>query len=280
VWARTVRLPGAVVRIEADHDPWLEDALVAVLGPFLCAGDPPPDARIRVRTASAAAELEGVARVEVAEAALLPCAVEHLVCRAYIDRAADRLALHAAVLAWDRRALVFPAGSQAGKSTLALALLADGWTYLSDDVAPLDPAAWEVAPFPRLLHLRPPTLALLPAASPHVRIVSAACRDDEGHSVVLAAPLAPPARSERYPVAAVIFPRYLPAEPAGLARLPAGVAAVRLLQHTLNGGTLGTEAFRWAIDLARRVPAYALTLGALEPALVALRRLLDDPRAA
>lgn len=63
------------------------------------------------------------------------------------------VAIHAAVVSVDGRALVLPGSSMAGKSTLTSALLRAGATYLSDEYALLD-AEGRVAAFPRPIRLR------------------------------------------------------------------------------------------------------------------------------
>jgi hypothetical protein len=69
---------------------------------------------------------------------------------------ADLFFLHAAVVALDDRAVVLSAPSGTGKSTLALALLENGFDYLSDELAPIDVQRLTVHPFPHALCLKSP----------------------------------------------------------------------------------------------------------------------------
>lgn len=66
--------------------------------------------------------------------------------------------LHAAAIACRGRLVLLAGESGAGKTTLTLGLLRAGWTYLSDDVAPIDLASGEVAPFPKPLGVKDPAL--------------------------------------------------------------------------------------------------------------------------
>jgi hypothetical protein len=71
-------------------------------------------------------------------------AVNHLV----VSRT-PLLAFHAAVVSRDGVTMVVPGGSGAGKTTLTVALLQRGWSYVSDEALALD---WETAalvPYPR-----------------------------------------------------------------------------------------------------------------------------------
>ena len=76
----------------------------------------------------------------------------------------DLLFLHAAALERDRAAWLFVGESGAGKSTTAWGLLHHGFSYLSDELAPIDLGTLEVLPYPHALCLkqRPPPPYLLP----------------------------------------------------------------------------------------------------------------------
>ena len=79
----------------------------------------------------------------------------------------DLLFLHAAALERDRAAWLFVGESGAGKSTTAWGLLHHGFSYLSDELAPIDLDTLEVLPYPHALCLkrRPAPPYLLPAES-------------------------------------------------------------------------------------------------------------------
>jgi hypothetical protein len=71
------------------------------------------------------------------------------------EYAEDLVFLHAGVVAWKGKAIVFPADSFQGKTTLVAALVRRGAVYYSDDYAILD-ADGRVHPFPRRLSIRHP----------------------------------------------------------------------------------------------------------------------------
>ena len=83
------------------------------------------------------------------------------------ERRPELLFLHAAALERDRAAWLFVGESGAGKSTTAWGLLHHGFSYLSDELAPIDLDTVEVLPYPHALCLkrRPPPPYLLPAES-------------------------------------------------------------------------------------------------------------------
>ena len=67
--------------------------------------------------------------------------------------AVSRVFLHAGVVAWNNQAIIIPAKSYSGKSTLVAELVKKGAVYYSDEYAVLD-AAGNVQPFPKWLSLR------------------------------------------------------------------------------------------------------------------------------
>jgi hypothetical protein len=71
------------------------------------------------------------------------------------------LCVHAAAVARGGAGLALAAPSGHGKSTLALALASRGFTFLSDEVAPIDRRTGVLHPFPMAVGCRPGTHALL-----------------------------------------------------------------------------------------------------------------------
>jgi hypothetical protein len=68
-------------------------------------------------------------------------------------RTRDFVLLHAGAVARGGDALVLPARPDLGKSTLVLALLRAGFSYLSDELGPIDPVTGRVYPFERRIAL-------------------------------------------------------------------------------------------------------------------------------
>jgi len=68
--------------------------------------------------------------------------------------------IHAAVVAKDNEAIIFPGRSGAGKSTLAMALAQRNWCYFSDEIAPIEKKTQRVYAFPRGIKLKEGALDL------------------------------------------------------------------------------------------------------------------------
>lgn len=72
---------------------------------------------------------------------------------AFAEFSRKKLFVHAGVVGWKGKAIIFPGKSQAGKTTLIAELVKAGATYFSDEYAVLD-AKGEVHPFAKPLSLR------------------------------------------------------------------------------------------------------------------------------
>ncbi len=128
------------------------------------------------------------------------------------DYATDRVFVHAGVVGWQGRALIFPGPSFAGKSTLIAALLRAGATYYSDEYAVIDEQG-SVHPYARDLQMREPggtEQTGLPAASLSARIGEEPLR-----------------------VAHVIFATYVPEGRWRPEPVTAGAAVLEMLRHTI-----------------------------------------------
>ena len=82
--------------------------------------------------------------------------------RAVHDQVRDFLLLHAGAVVRGGHALLLPAETASGKSSLTLGLLEKGASYLSDDLAPLDPVTNRAYPFPKRIKLIPDALEFFP----------------------------------------------------------------------------------------------------------------------
>lgn len=72
----------------------------------------------------------------------------------------SHLLFHAAALSWHGKGVIMAADSGCGKTTLTLALVRQGFKFLSDDVAVLGLTNGELAPYPRSLLVREGTFRI------------------------------------------------------------------------------------------------------------------------
>lgn len=169
----------------------------------------------------------------------------------------DLLFLHAAALERDRAAWLLVGESGAGKSTTAWGLLHHGFSYLSDELAPIDLGTLEVIPYPHALCLkrRPPPPYLLPAEYL-----------DLGRTIhVPARSLPSVSRLDPCALQAVFFVSQdaRRRDPA-LRRVSTAEAAARLYVSTLNALAHEARGLDAVLKVASHVSCFVLQAGDLE----------------
>ena len=76
------------------------------------------------------------------------------VVEAALEASPEVVDLHAAVLVRDDAALLLAGDPGAGKTSMALLLIGYGWSYFSDDIAPIEINSGAVLPFPKPLGIK------------------------------------------------------------------------------------------------------------------------------
>jgi len=183
-------------------------------------------------------------------------------------RRTDLYFIHAAVVSRGGAALVFAAPSGSGKSTLAWALLAHGFRYLSDELAPIDLDSMCVHAYPHAIHLKrpPPAPYALPAGAietPWGWHVPGAELPRE--------PLRDPLR-----IGAICFidrSGVLPSRPNPVTRAS---AAARLFANALNPLAHPNDGLDAAVRIAQAVPCFELDTSSLPQACAGLEQLADS----
>jgi len=169
----------------------------------------------------------------------------------------ELLFLHAAALERDRAAWLLVGESGAGKSTTAWGLLHHGFSYLSDELAPIDLDTLQVLPYPHALCLkrRTPPPYLLPAE----------CLDLGRTIHVLARSLPCVSRLDPCALQALFFLSQdtRRREPL-LRRVSTAEAAARLYVSTLNALAHESRGLDAVLGVASRVSCFELHAGDLE----------------
>ena len=183
----------------------------------------------------------------------------------------DALVLHAGAVSDDGRGVLLPGGSNHGKSTLTTALVADGFSYLTDEAAAIGDGL-VIRPFPKSIALDPGSFPLFPDLAPSddleglARAVS--CREwhiDPRRVGSVAGPT---------PVAAVICPQWR----AGAATRVSPTEPVEALQLLLGDAfdfsVGGQGVFARLVELVESVPVVKLAYGDTASAIAAVRETL------
>jgi hypothetical protein len=171
----------------------------------------------------------------------------------------DLYFVHAAAVSLAGGVGVLAAPPGTGKSTLTVALLERGFTYLSDELAPIDVGTRSVHRYAHAVNLKspPPDPLRLPRGTVamgrrfHVptRLFSEAVAGEEPLLLV-----------------AFIFPERSSEPSATCRRIAPSVAAAHLVANGLNGLAHRNDGLDVAVALARLVPCFQINIGDLSAA--------------
>ncbi|MBE0597644.1 MAG: PqqD family peptide modification chaperone [Desulfuromonadales bacterium] len=126
---------------------------------------------------------------------------------------ADKLLFHAAALGRGERAILFPAETGGGKTTLAAALATQGYLFYSDELAAVDRSDLRLCPVALPMSIKPGSVPVLEEYYPGLTDYPVHLRADGQLVRYLPPPDGSSAGSDRpgAPIEAIIFPRYRPA---------------------------------------------------------------------
>jgi hypothetical protein len=169
----------------------------------------------------------------------------------------DLLFFHSSVVQRDGVATLFVAPSGSGKSTTCWGLLHQGFRYMSDELAPVDPRSMLVYPFPIAL-----TLKSAPA-EPY-SLPAAAMQTARAAYVPVNVMPAGQGQGPR-PIGAIFFVKYSPLNHSPQVRsLTAAEATLFLYPNLLNALAHESIGIDQAIRLVSSVPCYELASADLE----------------
>jgi hypothetical protein len=190
----------------------------------------------------------------------------HKIAERFIEAFSSLLWFHAAVVAKNERAIMLPAMWGHGKSSLAVALANEGWTYLSDDLAPLDPGPNSVIPYPRTPTVRSHCGHELPreriSELPKTEALS------RGWSTAV----------HPVPLHSVVFPKYQFRGGCKLLECKPEEAVVELLGHCLNFSDNGSIAVAHLAKLMPEIKSYQLPFGDATMAASVVTTAFQMPR--
>ena len=199
--------------------------------------------------------------------------LEAALCETIIRSQRRWIAIHAATIQLEDSVAMLAGSSQAGKTTLSLALARRGLPVAGDDVALVDPETLRVFPIPRCFHVDDRGAALLenggpplPAAWRHFRFIVP--NDFCG-----------PAESPGHP-RWLIFMRGPRAEHPTIAPISQAEMSARLLSETGQGPLSDSDTIAVICGLAASASCFALTPGPLGKTADAVASLLTQSKRA
>ncbi|MGH8252433.1 MAG: HprK-related kinase A [Steroidobacteraceae bacterium] len=188
------------------------------------------------------------------------------------------LILHAAVLERGGRALILPAPSGSGKSSLAAGLAFRGWRLLSDELALIDLATGAIVALPRPISLKNASIAAVRAFAPQAEfgpVVHETVKGDVAH-------VKPPAdavqRADEHAMPGwVVLPRYVPDAEANFAGLSKARTFMQLVDNAFNYNVHGRRGFSALAALIDRVDCREFSYSRLADAATLFERLATTP---
>jgi HprK-related kinase A len=168
-----------------------------------------------------------------------------------------QLILHASAVEHGGKALIMTGASGSGKSTLSALLGQNGWRFLGDEFALIDPVSGEAVPYPRMISLKNEAIAAMQEQAIGGRfgpLMQGTPKGDIRHLVP--PPQAIARMDERATPALLLFPRFGFA-PAIRDVSPSEVF-MRLTQASTNYVALGEAGFHALTRFVQEVPARAI----------------------
>ena len=152
---------------------------------------------------------------------------------------------------------------------------AQGWRFMGDEFALIDPASGEAVPYPRLVSLKNEAIAAMEHSAPEAQFGPLMRGTPKGDIRHLVPPMNAITRmNERARPALLLFPRfgYAPA----IRDIGAGEVFMRLTQASTNYVALGEAGFEALTRFIKEVPARAIDYQTGEEARDLVEQLWDE----
>ncbi len=165
--------------------------------------------------------------------------------------------VHAAVLAKDGKAVLFPAPPGSGKSTLTAWLSHNGWRLLSDEMALIIPCTNTVIPFVRPICLKNQSIQLAKDWFPKGNFSSIAKNTHKGDVVHLSPPKESwEQKTTPAQIVAIVFPKYVKDHELQITSLNQVQAFMALADNAFNFSLAGDDGFKTIVKVVEQSQNY------------------------
>jgi hypothetical protein len=192
--------------------------------------------------------------------------------RAVADASDAHLLFHAGGVQFGDRAILLPALSGGGKSTLVTGLVHAGLGYLSDELLACARTDGRVLPYRKPLSLKPGSFAALGGLG--LEPPADRFRGEEWY--LRPEDLGPDAAGGPCVPALVIVPRYVPGAPTGLRGLTSTESFMALALNSVNLDHHGERGMQVLADLVERCDAFELEMSDLDAACRLVLELVEE----
>jgi len=183
--------------------------------------------------------------------------------------------IHAMAVAHGEKAVVMPAPSGYGKSTLTAALLKEGYSYLGDDMVPIQRATHHITPLLTSLSIKKGSWHLLDTHYPELNELPV--YNSRKRDVRYLNPSRYMKTNARLPVSALVFPRYQAGQSATLKPISAIEALQCLIQNEIwLGNPLENEIVSEFLTWLSAMPRFSFEYSELGQAVQKIEALFSD----
>ncbi|MCP4366425.1 MAG: hypothetical protein GY800_14180 [Planctomycetes bacterium] len=277
-----IKILSLPIEIVTNHKPFLKEFCSLTSAWASLANGEPPAVRFRVihKRRYTYIEQDGrtVHRVDK-DYQLCPMLIDEIRESCY-QNVRDYLLFHAGAVAKNGRAILLPAKSESGKTTLTLGLMNHGYKYLTDEVAAVHHETSEVAPFQRPIYVWNWPRPLRKEVSKDFKIFRYREKNSSGtwrwqYIAPQDGTIMP--KDARWKVDRIIFPRYTPGGDTVLRHIGAAQAVMALMKTSWNPFLFPDAGLRVCKELVLGASCYTLEMKDLDRACGIIEELQAQP---
>jgi HprK-related kinase A len=183
------------------------------------------------------------------------------------------LLIHAGAVALGQSGIVLAGRSGSGKSTLTAALVAEGFSYFSDEVAVIAPDCGSLLPFQKAIKLERGSVPILASRYPQLMTATELMAGDNQEPTYLHPPDASWPSQPATP-RFVIFPRYEPDARTRITALSRSAAFERLLANSFSAEHQGADGVGQIVQLLQACACFELTMSNIDHAVREVTRVV------
>jgi hypothetical protein len=185
----------------------------------------------------------------------------------------DHLLFHAGAIAFGELGCILPAQSGSGKSTLTAALIAEGMSYLSDEVAIISSDCGCLVPFAKSITVKPGSHELL--GGRYSELIRTEAEPGQYRTQVTHLKLPPncwPSKPVR--VRHIVFLEHVPGAKSHMKSLSRSEGLALLLENSFSAARQGSAGIRRVVEFLRSAECCSVVMGDLSDAVLLVRRLM------